>query len=177
VNQLFLDIKAKLLLVNPGLKFIQMYNGQFNDIEIEDGAAVYSIPVPFVLVEFADDIEWKQLGGGAQIADPLDITLHYGNTLFDAQDGTQEQNLAIYTEAGVLFKGMNKFEPNGCVQWIRFGHTQDKQHKALYHFQQKYRTNYVDTLRIEPVDGITKNPPTDLEINASYEEPPYTKGL
>lgn len=176
MTQLFNDIKTKILEVVPEVTFVQMYNGQFEDIEAE-GAAIYSFPSPFVLIEFEDNIEWKQLGQGYQIADPLFVNLHLGHVLYDAQDGTMELNLEVYNLSQKLFKGMNKFEPAGAVQFIRKENTQDKRHTNLYHFIQRYATNYIDQDRTEPVNGILKDPPTGLEINGSYEIAPYTKKL
>lgn len=176
MRQLFSDIKAKILAVAPDILFVAMYNGQFEDID-EDGAEIYSFPCPFVLIEFSDDIQWNQLGGGVQIADPLEVVLHYGHYQLDAQDGTQEQNLDVYDKVEALFVAMNLYEPDGAVAFVRSGATQDKRHRALYHAQQKYITNYITQAAAIPVGGVDKDPPFTLEINASYEEPPYTKTI
>lgn len=168
---LFNNIKAKIKLIAPEIEFVQMYNGQFEDLGgKEGGAAIYSFPMPCALIEFDDDIEWHQLGQGYQIADPLYVTIHLGHNLLDAMDGTLEQNLAVYTLAQKLFKGLNKFEPEGAVQFIRSGTTQDKQHDNVYHFQQKYRTSYVDNERAEPVDGAWKQPTTDLVLSIEKQQ-------
>lgn len=177
MKQLFNDIKNKVGAIAPEVLFIQMYNGQFDDMGGEQGAAIYSFPDPFVLIEFDDPIEWKQLGAGVQIADPLYVTLHIGYNLLDAGDGTMEQNLLVYDLVQKIFKGMNKFEPDGAVMFIRSGTIQDKQHGNIYHMQQKYRTNYIDNERIEPVDGVTKSAPTDLELTVVYNPPPFLKQL
>ncbi len=175
MKQLFLDIKAQILLVDPRILFVAMYNGQFDDLD-EDGNTIYSFPTPFVLVEFSDDNPWQQLGGGVQILDPLVVTLHYGHYQLDAQDGTMEQNLDVYDDTEFLFKKMTLFTPDGASAFIRGGFFQDKRHKALYHAQQRYTTTYMDTTAIQPIDGVVKDPPIDLIINATYNPPPYLKG-
>lgn len=175
MDRLYDDIVAKVKDACPWVEFITMYNSQFEDLGGEEGAKIYSFPMPCVLVEFDDDIEWHQLGNGVQIADPLNITLHFGVNLLDAGDGTLELNKEVYQRATQLFAAMNKFEPDGCVQWIRIGHTQSKNHDNVYHFQQKYRTNYIDTNRSEPVGSRIVDPPITLNLNVSYDPPPYLK--
>lgn len=180
MDGLFNDIKAKITEIAPEITFVQMYNGQFDDLgdnNSEEGMRMYAFPMPAAFVEFDDDIEWHQLGAGYQIADPLFVTIHLAHNLLDAADGTMEQNLAVYALAQKLFKGFNKFEPDGAVQFIRVGHTQDKNHDQVYHFQQKYRTSYVDQERAEPVNGVLKDPPTGLELNVEYDPSPFLKQL
>ena len=177
MKKLFNDIKTKIAAIAPEIEFIQMYNSQFEDLGGEQGAAIYSFPMPCALIEFDDNIEWHQLGAGVQIADPLYITIHIGHNLLDAQDGTMEQNLLVYDLATKLFKGLNKFTPSGASMFIRTGHTQDKKHDNVYHFQQRYMTNYIDNERIEPEDGIIKDPPTDLDLTVNYDPKPFLKQI
>lgn len=172
---LFNNIKAKIAQICPEIKFIQMYNGQFEDLGGEQGALVYSFATPFALIEFEDDIQWHQLGNNIQIADPLNIIIHLGHNLLDAQDGTMEQNLDVYNLAQKLFKGLNKYEPDGASCFIRYGSTQDKQHDNMYHFQQKFVTTYIDQDAAEPQNGITIQPPITLELNTNYNPHPFLK--
>lgn len=175
MNQLFNDIKARLQTKVPELKFIQMYNNQF--LQIEDGT-VYAFPFPCVFIEFVNENEIKQLGGGYQIYDPLTIRVHIGQDYYDATDGTFEQNLAIFDLRTKVFRALQKFEPTGAVQFIRYSESQDYQHTNVYHYIQDYKTNYIEQAMKEPVDGIETTPPTDLDLTVNYNPiKPYTKEL
>lgn len=174
MDDLFRLIKAQLLALVPELLYVQMYNGQFDQ---EENQAIYALPEKFCLVEFEDDQQFNQLGGGYQIVDPLFITLHISDVLYNNTDGTQEQNLDIFPLKQKVFLAMQKFEPAGAVAFMRVSETHDKAHKARYHYIQKYQTNYIDQQRAEPVNGVDSVPPTDLNLTVVYNPPPYTKGI
>jgi hypothetical protein len=172
---LFNDIKSKILDICPEIQFVQMYNSQFDDLGGEQGSLIYSFPMPCAFIKFDDDVQWRQLGSNQQIADPLYITIHLGHNLLDAQDGTLEQNLEVYTLSQKLFKGLNKYEPDGASCFIRVGHTQDDKHDNVYHFQQKYMTTYIDQEASEPQDGIIIEPPITLNLTTEFNPSPFLK--
>jgi hypothetical protein len=178
VKQLFLAIKGQLETEVPSIQFIQMYNRQFDLIDQgEGGSLIYSFPFPCVFVEFVSPSPIKQLGGGYQIYDPLLVNIHIGHELYDAGDGSMEQNLDVFDLRTLVYKALQKFEPSGAVAFMRTEETQDTNHKAIYHFIQEYTTNYIDNGMAEPVGGVTKDPPTDLDLTVGYNPSPYTKKL
>lgn len=172
MKQLYLDIESQIKSQVTEVQFIHVYNSQFDLMENQES---YSFPFPCVFIEFVAQNEIQQLGGGYQIFDPLMINVHIGHNLYDAGDGTMEQNLDIFDLRTKIFKALNKFEPNGAVQFIRVSETQDTNHKSVYHFIQTYKTNYIDNSRSEPVNGVTTTPPTDLELDVNYNPSPYLK--
>lgn len=175
--QLFNDIKQQILNEVPEIQFVQMYNSQFADMDRDErGASIYSFPLPAAFIEFEDDLQYLQLGNGVQLIDPLFIKIHIAHEYYDAQDGTMEQNLEIFNLRQKVYMALQKFEPNGAVAFMRINETQDKHHTNLYHYIQTYQTNFIDSERQEPVNGVIKDPPTDLDLTVSYDPSPYLKG-
>lgn len=156
MKQLFLDIEAKLKSDLPNIKFINPWNNQVD--LIQDGK-IYSFPLPAIFIGFAAPSEIKQLGNGNQIYDPLVIEVHIVQEFYhDAEN--MERNLDIFDLRTLVYQTLQNFEPDGCVQFIRFEEEQDVNHTNVYHFIQRYRTNYVDSTLNQPVNGIDTTPPT-----------------
>lgn len=174
MDQLFLLIKAFLQAQVPELEYIQMYNNHF---DLENEGNIYALPGKWCLVEFDDDQPYNQLGAGYQIIDPLFIKLHITDVVYNNLDGTQEQNLDIFVLKQKIFAAIQKFEPAGAVAFMRVSETQDKSHKARYHYIQTYQTNYIDQARSEPIGGVDSVPPTDVNLTVTYSPPPYLKGI
>lgn len=128
-----------------------------------------------VFIDFPDFIKWDQLGNGVQSVDPLEIKFHYVSAFYDAQDGTQDQNLDIFIKLDALRDKLQDWMPTTFTigttdalyskfagtyqaafgQFSRTGEVQDKDHGAVYHFIQSYTTSWVDQSRIRPVGGST----------------------
>lgn len=174
MKQLFLDIKTQLLAKVPEVTFVQMWNNQFNDLE---EGSVYSFPFPCIFIEFVNENEIKQLGQGYQIYDPLTVRVHIGHDFYNNTDGTMEQDLAVMDLKQKVYKALQKFEPTGAVQFIRYSESQDYNHTNIYHFIQDYKTNYIDSYRTEPVDGVQSSAPIYLDLTTTYKTHPYTKKL
>ena len=162
MKQLFLDIKAQLALKVPELAFIQMFNNHFDLMESQD---VYSFPFPCCFIEFIADNQLIQLGNGMQMYDPLTVRVHIGQDFYNANDGTEEQNLVVFDLKDKVFIALQKFEPNGAVQFIRISETQDFNHTNVYHFIMDFKTNYVDYIRSEPLNPALSSAPINLIIN------------
>lgn len=164
MKQLYLDIKAHLLLSMPNL-FIRMYNNQFS--YMEEGS-VYSFPMPCVFIEFISPNNIEQLGTGVQIFDPLIIRIHIGHEYYNGLN--QEEDLVIFDLKDSVFKALQKYEPNGSVAFIRTAEEQDYTHTNVYHFVQEYTTNYIDSLMQEPVNGLTVQPPFSIILSTTYKQ-------
>lgn len=182
MRALFTAIKDRIEDKVPEIKFIAMWNSQtemFEDFEGNKGSMVDAYQMPCVFVEFQNDLQPQQLGQGVQMYDPLIIKIRLVHQQFDAGDGTQEQNFDVYDLKQKLYKYLNRFEPDGASAFVRNGETQDQSHTNIYNFVQAYVTNYIDNSAQGPVDGVTKEPPTELNITLSVEgsedpDDPYT---
>lgn len=189
MKQLYLDIKARIELKVPEIKFIDMWNSQADQLEgaqsrikeggHDGGAEFYPFQTPAVFIEFVNPNPPKQLGNGARIFDPLIVRLHILHQLFDAGDGTKELNLLVFDLKQKLYKYLARFEPAQSVAMFTSGESQDYTHTNIYHYIQEYTTNWIDFDNEKPVDGITKAPPTQGDIvltvqNTTDPNDPYT---
>lgn len=170
MKALYLAIKERIESLAPAVKFIHVFNNQF---ELTENGQIYSFPFPCVFIEFQNDQPVQQLGNGIQIYQPLIIRVHIGHNQYDAADGTMEQDLNVFDLKQQVFSALQKFEPAGAVMFIRTNETQDTNHTNIYHFIQEYTTSYVDQQQAEPVGGITADPPFELDLTMKYDPAPY----
>lgn len=174
MKALHLAIKARLESLAPSVKFIHVFNNQF---ELTESGKMYSFPFPCCFIEFVNDQPVQQLGNGIQIYNPLIIKIHIGNNQADAADGTMEQDLSVFDLKQEVYAALQKFEPSGAIPFIRTNETQDYNHTNIYHFIQEYTTSYVDQQQAEPVGGVLSEAPLDLDLTVTYDPAPYLKPL
>ena len=165
MDQLYLDIKARIRDLIPEFNFIAVYNNQFADMESQD---IYSYPFPCAFIEIVSETEVQQLGNGVQIFDPVFVKIHIGHTFYNGEN--QEENLEIFPLKQKVYKALQKFEPDRAVMFIRSAEEQDKSHTDVYHFIQTYTTNYVDFDMQEPVGGITVDPPFEIDLDIDFDK-------
>lgn len=174
----FLALQQHILSTLTDVQTCRIWND--NVVNLIDGNdSIYALDAIFI--EFPDEIKWDQIGNGVQIVDPLMIKFHYISAFYDAQDGTQDQNLEIFAKTTLLFNTIQDWMPTtvtipaggmydkyagtytvpfGVFQ--RIGELQDKSHGAIYHFVQTYNTTWLDGTRERPVGGF-------LAGNLNYE--------
>jgi len=174
MKELYLSIKARLELMATDIKFIHVFNDQFNQLAAGES---YSFPMPCVFIEFPNDQNLQQLGAGYQIYNPLTIAIHIGHNQLDAADGTIEQNLNIFDVKQAVYAALQKFTPTGASQFIRTSETQDYAHTNVYHFIQTYTTTYIDKQQTEPIGGVNSPAPLTLDLDVEYDPSPVTKTI
>lgn len=163
MKQLYLDIIAKLRagLTTTAVPHIDVWNDQVNSIEQQK---IYSFATPAVFVELFNTNDIQRLGGGYTIYNNLRVRIHVVDQKLDAGDGTQERNLTVFDLKQTVFSVLDNYEPDRAGMFHRGSEDEDKSHTNIYHFMQEYMTNLVDTFRKLPIDGVTKAPPTVLEL-------------
>lgn len=163
--ELFEAIKERISQFVPDINFTNVWNNHAEKMKStdENGAPIYGINCPAVLVEWADDTEITQLGNGVQLYDPLFIRIHILHDEIDSQDGNMDQNLNVFTLKQYIFQALQGFEPDGAVAFVRVSETRDYDHTNLYHFIQTYQTNYMDSTMSNPVNGHCTDGTTKLD--------------
>lgn len=176
---LFLAIQQYLLSVLTAfnITYIRVWNDQVQNL-IDGKDETFSLPAIFI--EFPDEIQWQQLGGGNQIVDPLLIKVHLLHEFYDAQDGTMGQNLAVLDMAESIFTSFQDWMPDTMViggvtyqipvgSMVRLSDKQDMQHTNLYHFISTYQTTWVDSKMNRPVGGSLTTPPINYTLIVTPE--------
>lgn len=171
------------------LTFVQMWNNQlaawldevkdmqFKDLETASNTktSMYAVAYPAILIEF-DNVHTDQLGAGVMAYNDLIIRVHIIHQQLDAGDGTLEQNLDVYALQDAVYQALQKFRPPGCVEFIRGNHQLDWNHGNLYHYIVEYGTNFMDTIMVEPIGGITiAGGVVAPVITETYSPSPYIK--
>lgn len=171
LKQLYIDIRTQLLSLvdgnsNPLIKFCQVWN---NQVTYNNDGQHYNYPMPCVFIEMASPITIEQMGDGYQLYNIV-IRLHIVHEFYNSIDGNgiEEQDLSIFDLKDAVYIGMQKYEPNGAVQFVRTSETQDYEHTNVYHMIQEYTTNYVDNTREEPVGFIDINDPPIVDTTLSF---------
>lgn len=152
-------IKTQLATVTE-LKTIRVYNNQFDLVEDQQ---IYSFAWPCAFIEIVNEQPAHQLGAGFQVFDPVIVRIHIGHEYYNG-DGTQEENLDVFDLKDKVYKALQKFEPDGASAFFRSAENQDYTHTNLYHYIMDFTTTWIDSSMVEPVNGVTKDPPTGLEI-------------
>lgn len=165
MKALYLDILSRLGIITD-FQFTDIWNDQYQD---QLDGKTYSFLLPACLIEIINEQPAKQLGVGVQIFDPILIHFHIIHELIDAGDGTMERNVAIFDLKDKIYQAFTKFKtPNAkCVRFIRAGEDQDYKHSNVYHFTVNFRTNLIDTLSQEPVNGVPSIAPLPLEADVT----------
>jgi hypothetical protein len=174
VKQLYQDIKERIKSQCPEIMHVAVFNNQVELLQnnytkegqYENTTQVFEIPAAFIEIESPSEIH--QLGNGAQLYDPMVVKIHIVHTFFHGPD--YDENLEVFDLKMLVFKALQKWEPNGCVAWVRTSEEQDYDHTSIYHFIMGFTTNYVDTSMIEPVNpGTTLPAPIALDLDAKLK--------
>ncbi|CAB4218897.1 hypothetical protein UFOVP1596_50 [uncultured Caudovirales phage] len=147
------------------LKYIRVWNNQL--YLVEEGK-IEAFPFPAVFVEFENQQQIEQLGGGDQLYE-IRMAVHIVHEQLDAGNGRMEENLDVFDLVDKVFQNLQMFKPSGAGNFVRYAQEADYDHDNLYHFIQYYRFNYIDPLMSQPVGGIDTDAPLGLEQKVSIE--------
>lgn len=161
LKQAILSIMAHLESTIP---YIRIWNGQVK--EEEDGK-LYDFPKPALFIEARSSNQFQPLGGGFSQSD-ITFIFHLVHEQFDAQDGTFEQNLAVYDLKSSVNALLTNFKPEQCSGLMKTGESQDYNHTNIYHYQLEYICGLIDTDGV-PIDTLSGSPIT-LETDTTWQD-------
>ena len=175
--------KAKTLSITNGdgketTPYVRMWNNQLQLLENNEGAEIEAFPMPAIFVQITNPVRYEILGQGFRDAD-LDVAFHilheYYNTVADDDsEGVEyEQDLAVFDIRDKLLILFTYFQPAVCGPIFSVQEDQDTDHKNVYHLVVHFAVNFTDS-KGSKLDAarnyfITKQPPTDLEIDATLD--------
>ena len=123
---------------------------------------------PAAFVEVTNDTGYQQLGGpGIQTAE-IRFSIHVLHEWYDAQDGTFEDDLAVFDVRDQVVKALSYFMPAGCNEMVRTAETVDNDHDNLYHLVIHFVTNIIDGTVYDNLQTAytEKAAPTDLQLDS-----------
>lgn len=179
---LFLAIQQLLIskLTAYNLSYVRVWNNQLERLlggEISDFALMNETgDTPAILIEFVSPATIEQLGNGDQIYNPFGIRLHILHQFYDAQNGTQDQDLVVLDIANDIYDVFQDWMPDTVTidgntyqvpvgVMVRTSEEWDYDHPDVYHFIQEYTTTWVDSRKNRPENGILSDPNDTLTLN------------
>jgi len=169
IKQPILDIMSKLTGV-LSLQYIRIWN---NQVDYEKSGELYNFPKPAAFVETQPGIMWDTLALGLSSAD-LIFRIHLVTECYDAQNGTFEQDLAVFDLRDQVIEALQLYAPTGCSPMTKILEEQDYEHDNIYHYTIDFAVNFIDTKGspLDPDSGkfITKDPPTGLQVQVNVED-------
>jgi hypothetical protein len=116
----------------PGIKYFAIWNNQTDYLEKGES---YDWAKPALFLEVVTPDNFMALMNGYSVAD-IDWCVHIVTEMFDAADGTMEQNLTIFDWRDKVMEwlspyGVNAFKPTGCGTLLKISETQDYGHRAV----------------------------------------------
>jgi hypothetical protein len=164
IKQPILDILTKLKDVTE-IQYIRIWN---NQVKHEDEGKIYDWPKPAVFLEVISSPQWQEMGNGYQGAD-IGWRLHLVHEQFDAQDGTFEQNLAVFDIRDNIVRKLSFYEPTGCGPLVKRSEGFDYDHTQIYVYVIDFTCFFIDSkgAKTDPDAGlfIDKAPPTTVQLN------------
>lgn len=175
IKQPILDIMARIATLTVTNKSGQTMNLKprlwNNQLSQERAAKYIDYLKPAVFLEVINDVLYDELGYGMQSAD-VGWRVHIIDELYDAQDGTYEQDLLIFDFRDQLVALLSLYEATACGPLVRTAETQDYDHDNLYHYTIDFVCNFTDSKGspFDPASGryISSTPPTGATITGQY---------
>jgi hypothetical protein len=166
IKQPILDLLTLLATV-PGIVHTRIWN---NQLEHTRQAEEKYIPLPAAFVEVVPGVQFEALTMGMTSADIV-FRIHLVHEYYDAQNGTFEQDLAVFDLRDAIMAKLTLFQPTACTPLTFFSEEQDYDHDNLYHYVMDFACNFTDSKGspLDPDSGkfIVKNPPTGIVVNAT----------
>lgn len=154
-------------IATGSIQFVRVWNNQLNYMESQQ---IEAFPMPSAFVEILNPVDHQQLSVGYTGADLL-IRVHVVNTEYDAMDGTMGQNLNIFDLRDEVIGLLTYYKPTSCGNLMKVAEQQDYEHTNVYHYTIDFTTHFIDTSGAQDRTNITKEPPTDLVVEAELINP------
>jgi hypothetical protein len=144
-----------------------------NQLSRERTGESYDFLKPAVFVEIINNVQYAMLGQGFQSAD-VGWKIHLIHEMYDAEDGTFDQDLAVFDLRDQIVALLSLYQPTACGPLVRTSEGQDYDHDNLYHYVIDFVCNFIDSKGSswDPSAGkyVNSNPPTALQINETYAD-------
>lgn len=149
------------------LNFIRVWNNQVERLEKDEN---YSFLMPAAFIEVISPNSYLPIGEGFSEGDIV-FSIHLVAEELDAGDGTMDQNLTIFILRDKVIGVLNRFQATGCSLMYLISEQQDYDHTNVYHYTLDFKCSFIDS-KGSPYDPeattyITKEPPTDLQVDIS----------
>lgn len=162
-----LTLLTTIPVKNGDGNIVPLYTRVWNtQLQYEIAGQTYNGPKPAAFIEVPNGLAYNQLGGGVQSVD-LTFRVHIIHEQFDAQDGTMEQDLNVFTLRNTVMRLLCASRLTNCGPTTHKSDTQDFTHTNLYHFVSDYVCHFIDTTA-SPYDPTYPNGMLHYQFPAPY---------
>ncbi|MDJ1494159.1 hypothetical protein QNI19_14540 [Cytophagaceae bacterium DM2B3-1] len=182
MKELFLAISTKLMAAGLGIKWMDVYNRQFENLELDRNNDSTIVPLPAVLVEMSVD-KWDGQSKGIQIGECI-VTLHIGQDLYeDTYDGSPDQIKAlsnIFDLPEAIYLQLQGFKGATFSGLERTKHIPDTSFTNLNVQQVIFKTTLSDPSKARADEAKLKKLTPDLKLSKNvipdsiYPQQPVT---
>jgi hypothetical protein len=153
---------------NAFVPVVRIWNDQLR--KVEEGTYP-AFPSPAFFVEIVNNAVYQNIGQEFRAAD-LSFRVHIVHFYLDAQDGTFEQDLVVFTLRDILIQYLTGVTLSGCGGGLEaIAEGQDYGHGNMYHYLVDFVCNFIDSTgsRFDPthpnayIDG-----PNPTALTASF---------
>lgn len=157
MKELIIEIRNWIQKHVPEVKYIAVYNGQFDHLESGDN---WIMGLPAVFIELQSN-SINQLGRFAEQLD-LQVTLHIAHEFYNGD--RMDENLEVFDLKQKIYLHMKNFRGDKTASFTRTSELQDFNSNNVYHFTQTYETSITD----DSASPNTIEHQSSYNINATY---------
>lgn len=177
IKQPMADILALLgtmQVVNQDNQTVGLYARVWNkQVKKNLEGKTYSHPMPAAFLEVISPVTYQVMGQKYRNAD-VSFRIHLAHEFYDAQDGTMEQDLAIFDLRDQVLALLTGFVPAGCGDLNCMVEGQDDDHDNVYEYILDFVANFTDS-KGSPLDPsrtvyTPSVPPIALEVDETTSE-------
>jgi hypothetical protein len=165
IRQPIEDVLTRIRAELPQFLTVRVWNNQV-DMERDGRYQAYLKPACFL--EVLNDVVWEQLSEGFSAAD-LGFRFHIVHEYYDDQAGNFEQDLPVFDLRDAVIKAFMLYKPVGCGHMTKINEVMDYDHDNIYHLLVDFVAHFIDDKGAK--EYIEKEPPTDLELTATFSPP------
>ncbi len=177
IKQPIQDILTRLgtlQVVNQGNQTVGLYTRVWNkQVRNEIEGKTYSYPKPAAFLEIISPATYQVIGQMYRNAD-ISFRVHLVHEFYDAQDGTMEQDLAIFDLRDQVIALLTGYAPTGCGPLNCMVEGQDDDHDNVYEYLLDFVANFTDS-KGSPLDParnvyVPAVPPIALDVELTTDQ-------
>jgi len=164
MKQLYLEIKERLEAEVPSIKWIDLFNDQFNKSNNDDPERNFeqAFPYPCVFIEFPGDNPRTSSGGGAK-------RLHVEPRIYIGIEDYTLTALEIFDLIALVNEALEQWQPASATPLQYLAQRPDTNHSNVYVYQFDYACEWTDNSLYFKRNTITKAAPHTLELNTTLD--------
>ncbi|MEB0262921.1 hypothetical protein [Mucilaginibacter sp. 10I4] len=162
---------ATMQVLNQDLQTVGLYTRVFNNqIKRQKEGTIQAYPLPAAFVEIIKPSNYNRLLNGVSESDIV-FCIHLQHWFTDAQDGTFDQDLAIYDLRDQTIAKLSGFRPTACSNLFLTSESPDYDHSDVNVYLVEFTAGFIDSKGSKYDEGrpeyVNSNPPTTLDLEIS----------